>query len=274
METFKNYALWIIVIVSTFFTFPLRAQDAKQSYLTVTTMHRNTSNPDLKREEWQKIEKEYFDKVTNKNPLIQHSNLLTHYFTEDNTEIILAQVYESWDAIDKAWEKNAELIKAAWPDEKARKAFFEKKNSFYDGNKHSDEIYAVLPDRKEISKTPDKQMIYYIRKSKSEYPKDGSEEEFKALNKEFLDNVTYKNDILKAYYTYQHAWGSVGSEFVEVYVVDQLGDLEKSWDKDDELAKAHWKDEAKLKDFGKKYGKYFSPTHGDYIYRNEVGLQK
>ncbi len=273
METFKNYALWIIVIVSTFFTFPLRAQDAVPSYLTVTTMHRNTSNPDLKREDWQKIEKEYFEKITMKNPFILHSNILTHYFTADNTEIISVQVYASWDAIDKAWEKSAELIKVAWPDEKVRDAFFEKRRGFYTGN-HSDEIYAVLPDRKQISKIPDKEMIYYVRKSKAEYPKDGSEEEFKALNKEFLDNVTFKNDILKAYYPYMHAWGSSANEFVEVFVFDKLADLEKSWDKDEELAKAHWKDEAKLKEFGKKYSKYFSPTHGDYIYRNEVGLQK
>lgn len=251
----------------------LFAQEAKQSYLTVTTMHRNTSNPDLKREDWQKIEKEYFEKVTMKNPYILRSNILNHFFTDDNTEIILAQAYESWEAIDKAWAKSDELIKAAWPDEKERKAFFEKRSSFYTGH-HSDEIYAILPDRKLLAKIPDKEMVYYVRKSSAVNPKDGNEKEFDALNKEFLDNVTYKNDILKAYYTYIHAWGSTSNEFVEVYVFDQLADLEKAWDKDEELAKAYWKDEAKRKEFGKKYGKYFSPTHGDYIYRNEVGLQK
>jgi hypothetical protein len=100
--------------------------EAKQSYLTVTTLHRNTSNLDLKREDWQKIEKEYFEKVTMKNPYVIHSNVLTHYFTADNTEILIVQAYESWELIDKAWEKSDELVKAAWPDEKARKAFFEK----------------------------------------------------------------------------------------------------------------------------------------------------
>ncbi len=192
-----RYNFFMTVLVLLGMSNLLSGQEAKQSYLTVTTLHRNTSNPDLKREDWLKVEKEYFEKVTMKNPYVQHSNILTHYFTADNTEIINVQAYESWEAIDKAWEKNNELIKAAWPDEKARKAFFEQRNSFYSG-KHSDEIYAILPDRKEMSKIPDKQMIYYVRKSTAENPKDGTDKEFEALNKEFLDNVTYKNDILKA----------------------------------------------------------------------------
>lgn len=251
----------------------LLAQEVKPRFLTVTTLHRNTSNPDLTKEEWLKVEKEYFDKVVMKNPLVLKHNILTHFFTEDNTEIILVQLYDNWEAIDKAWEKDNELIKAAWPDEKARKAFFDKRASFYaDG--HSDEIYSVLPYRKELSKIPDKQLVYYVRKSAMSEPKDGNNKEFEGLFKEVVDNLVVKNDILKGYYTYVHAWGSKGGEFVEVFVYDSLGDIEKAWAKDDELAKAYWKDEAKMKEFDKKMNKYFSPNHGDYIYRNEVGLQK
>ena len=111
--------------------FPAIAQEAVPRFLTVTTLHRNTSNPDLKKEDWLKIEKEYFDKVVMKNPFILRHNILTHFFTEDNTEILLVQVYENWEAIDKAWEKDNELAKAACSDEKARKAFFDKRRSFY-----------------------------------------------------------------------------------------------------------------------------------------------
>ena len=272
MRTIYYKFLWLFL---TFITmgFSLIAQETKPHFLTVTTLHRNTSNPDLTKEDWLKVEKEYFDKVVVKNPLVLKHNMLTHFFTEDNTEIILVQLYESWEAIDKAWEKDNELIKAAWPDEKARKAFFEKRASFYaDG--HSDEIYTVMPYQKELSKIPDKQLIYYVRKSAFAAPKDGTEKEFGGLFKEVMDNLVNKNDLLKAYYSYQHAWGSKGGEFVEVFVYDSLGDVEKAWSKDDELAKAYWKEEAKMKEFDKKMNKYFSPTHGDYIYRNEIGLQK
>ncbi|MFC4817996.1 hypothetical protein [Flavobacterium sp. GCM10023249] len=258
-----------------FFGFGLSsiAQESKPRYLTVTTLHRNTSNPDLTKEDWLKVEKEYFDKVVMKNPLVLKHNILTHFFTEDNSEILLVQLYENWEAIGKAWDKENELIKAAWPDEKARDAFFEKRGAFYaDG--HSDEIYTVLPYRKELSKLPDKQLVYYVRKTATIEPKDGTQKEFDSLFKEVQDNLAAKNDILKAYYTYAHAWGSKGSEFVEVFVYDSLGDIEKGWNKDDELAKAYWKDEAKMKEFDKKMNKYFSPIHGDYLYRNEVGLQK
>lgn len=252
---------------------PTIAQEAVPRFLTVTTLHRNTSNPDLKREDWLKIEKEYFDKVVMKNPLVLRHNILTHFFTEDNTEILLVQVYENWEAIDKAWEKENELVKAAWPDEKARKAFFDKRATFYSEG-HSDEIYTVLPNRKMLAKIPDKQLVYYVRKSAFADNKEGTTKEFDAMFKEVMDNLINKNDLLKAYYTYAHAWGSKGGEFVEVFVYDSLGDIEKAWDKDDELAKAYWKDEAKMKEFDKKMNKYFSPNHGDYIYRNEVGLQK
>ncbi len=254
-------------------SFPIMAQEAVPRFLTVTTLHRNTSNPDLKKEDWLKIEKEYFDKVVMKNPFILRHNILTHFFTEDNTEILLVQVYENWEAIDKAWEKDNELAKAAWPDEKARKAFFDKRGAFYSEG-HSDEIYTVLPNRKMLSKIPDKQLVYYVRKSAFTENREGSDKEFEALYKEVMDNLINKNDMLKAYYTYSHAWGSKGGEFVEVFVYDSLGDIEKAWAKDDELAKAYWKDETKIKEFDKKMNKYFSPNHGDYIYRNEVGLQK
>jgi hypothetical protein len=253
--------------------FSAKAQEKAPGFLTVTILHRNTSNPDLKKEDWLKLEKEYFDKVVMKNPYVKNHNILTHFFTEDNTEIVLVQLYDDWSAIDKAWEKENELIKAAWPDEKDRKAFYEKRGAFYD-NAHSDEIYTVLPYRKSLAKVPDKQLIYYVRKSAFAQPKDGTEKEFEALFKEVMDNLVNKNDLLKAYYTYAHAWGSKGGEFVEVFVYESLTDLEKAWAKDDELAKAYWKDEAKMKEFDKKLNKYFSPNHGDYIYRNEVGLQK
>ncbi|MGH2664520.1 hypothetical protein [Flavobacterium sp.] len=251
----------------------LFAQEEKTHYLTVTTMHWNTEIENFSLEDWKKMEKEYFDKVVMKNELILGSNVVSHYFTADNTEIVFVTLYENWDAIDKAWTRTQELVKQAWPDEKVRTAFFQKRRSYYD-NVHSDEIYVTMPEAKRMDKIADKQMIYYVRKSYFEYPKEGTEKEFDELNKQYTDAVTRKNDFIKAYYTYAHGWGSNSTDFVEVYVIESLGDLEKAFAKDDELFKAQWKEEKKRDEFDKKMGKYFTKTHSDYIYRSIVGLEK
>lgn len=251
----------------------LFAQEEKTYYLTATTMHRNTTTDGLSQDEWKAIEKEYFDKVVKKNEFIIGSNVVTHYFTADNTEIVFVTLYENWEAIDKAWARSQELVKQAWPDEKARKAFFEKRSKFY-GNQHSDEIYVTMPGAKLMDKIADKQMIYYVRKANFDYPKDGTEKEFDELNKQYVDAVTKKNEFIKAYYPYAHAWGSNSTDFVEVFVFENLGDIEKAFAKDDELFSAQWKDEKKRDEFDKKIGKYFTKTHSDYIYRSVVGLEK
>ena len=264
------YALFLFL-----FLFPLSsfAQEKKMYYLTVTTAHRNFGAENAKAEEWLALEKEYFEKIINKNEFIVGYNVLNHYFTADNSEIIFVNVYENWDAIDKAWTRSQDLVKQAWPDEKARKAFYEKRNKYYVPN-HSDEIYVTYGDRKVIVKAPDKPMVYYVRKSIFATPKDGTDKEFDECNKELFDNLTMKNDILKGYFAYNHAWGSNNMEFVEVFVVESLGDLEKAWDKDDELFKAKWKDDKAKEGFAKKCDKYFTGQHGDYIYRSVPELYK
>lgn len=123
-------------------------------------------------------------------------------------------------------------------------------------------------------KLPDKQLVYYVRKMEFANNKNGNAKEFEALNKEFIENVFYKNDLLCAFYSYQHAWGSKGGEYVEVSVFDSLSDMVKANEKEDALVKQHWPDDVKGKEFGKKLGAYFKNTHGDFLYRNEVGLQK
>ncbi|WP_300567038.1 hypothetical protein [Flavobacterium sp.] len=249
------------------------SQNDKHNYLTVTTMHLNTDLENPSRDEWKALEKEYFDKVTMKNELILGSNVVTHYFTADNTEIIFVTLFENWESINKAWDREQEIIKQVWPDEKLRKAFFEKRNKYYDSH-HSDEIYSTMPGEKILAQKADKELVYYVRKASFAYPKDGTEKEFTDLSKQLYDALTSKNEYLKAYYPYSHAWGSNSTDFVEVYVVESLASLEKAFERDDELFNAQWKDEKSRDDFNKKLGRYFTKTHSDYIYRSVVGLQK
>jgi hypothetical protein len=238
----------------------------KELLITVTKLHWNMNLDNFKMDEWKAIEKEYLDKVIKKNDFILEQEFLLHYFTEDNTEILFVTAYDSWDAIEKADKKSMELEKLAWPDEKVRKAFFEKRAAYYAHN-HSDEIYASYVGAKLPKAKMDKPVLFYVRKSHFAYPKDGTQKEFDELRNKYLEEVTFKNDFIKAYYPNVHAWGANNTEFTEVFVVETLGDIEKAFDKDAELFKAAWTDEAKRKDFDKKMEKYFTGVHGDYIYR-------
>lgn len=247
----------------------LWAQNAP-TLLILTKVHIN-GNADFTVEQWKAHEKEYFDKVTNENDLIVGATVLVHYYSNDNSEVIFATTYRTWEDIEKADVKNEELAKIAWPDETNRKAFFAKQRSFYT-SEHSDEIRSFLPNTKTLTATTEH--IYYIRTRHRAFPEDGKPDEFKARMNEYVQNVTLKNSLIKGYYPSRHLWGSDSREYVEAYVFASLSDMEKSVEEDEKLVKAYWPDETKRKEFLKGLNKYFEPWHGDAVYKHVPELRK
>jgi hypothetical protein len=220
-----------MVILTFLLSMNIHAQDPpKPVFITMTTQHRNL-NTDGK--DWKATEQEYFDKVTSKNDLIIGSEILTHYYTENSSEIILVSVFKTWEDIEKAGTISDELAKKAWPDEKVRTAFFDKQNSYY-APMHSDEIYSSISSigEKEFKATTKNPMIVYIRKSQMSLSGKG-----KGM-KEFNEKVTLKDPFIKGYYPFRHSWGSDSRDFMEAYFFDSLSDLEKSNEKQNELVKA------------------------------------
>lgn len=249
------------------------AQEAKSYLITVTKLHWNMDLENFSMDEWKAVEKEYLDKVVKKNEFIIGQEFLMHKFTADNTELLFVTTYENWDAIDKASKRSAELEKLAWPDEKKANTYFEKKDNYYARN-HSDEIYETMTGAKLPKANFDKEMVYYVRVSHFAYPKDGTNKEFEELRAKYFDAVTNKNDFIKAYYPNYHAWGANKTEFTEVFVLESVADLDKSFDKNRDLFRATWNDDDKRKDYNKKFGKYLTGVHGDYIYTLVPELSK
>jgi hypothetical protein len=249
------------------------AEPARPMYVTVTTMHWNMDNEDFDMDEWIATEKEFMDKVTAKNEYVMSAGFYTHLYTADNREILFVRTFKSWEDIDKATERSNELVKAAWPDDKAADAFFKKQANYY-SDFHSDEIYATMSGAKVITEAPKKDMVLYIRKSQFAFPDDGSQEEFNKLREEFTTNVFQKNEFIKGYYPSTHAWGTDRRDFIEAFVVDSMVELDKVAGRSNELVKAHWKDDAKRAEMNKKFGKYFTGVHGDYIYSSVHQLAK
>lgn len=169
--------------------------------MTVTTTHWNLENDEGTPEDWLALEKEYHEKITMKNELILASQFLTHYYTADNSEVLLVSVFGTWADIEDAQARTGELVEAAWPDEDEREAFFKKRDAYF-VNLHQDEIYRILPNDKLLvldSTNMDESMIYYVQRQHLAFPDDGTSEEFDSLAKELAEFTDHKNDLSKLF---------------------------------------------------------------------------
>lgn len=268
--TVKKFKGILTMLCTAFLPALLFAQNDPQ-LLVVTRVHFNpTANFSF--DEWKAHEKQYFDNVTLKNDLIRRASVLVHYYTNDNSEVLLVTAYNSWEDIEKAGAKNNELARAAWPDSLQRKAFFDKQASFYT-SKHSDEIRTIMPNTK-LFPADTAVHIYYVRTTHRAFPPDAKPGELQQLMTEYFQNVIQKNTLIKGYYPSRHFWGADSREFVEAYVYASLADMEKAAETNQALITAHWPDATKRKQFFDTFGKYFENWHGDEIYRNVPVLRK
>ena len=243
-------------------------EDNGPVYITMTTTHWS-DDPETDFSDWLETEKKYFQNVTMKNDLIMDSGVYTHYFTADNSEIVLVNVYRSWEDIEKANDVNQKLIEEAWPDEDERQAFFDKQQSYY-SPVHNDEIYQSMQyyiPEKDRSKEP---RLLYVRSSDLAMNGEGNPENFK----EYFEKVTKKSKKLKGYYTHRHLWGSNSREMAEVFVFDKLADIEEFFDEESDLVSATWTDEKERDAFMGDMNKLFTGKHSDYIYRTVPELIK
>jgi hypothetical protein len=251
----------------------ISAQDAPQEprYYVVTTLHFNLNNDsDAK---WEDVEKEYLDKVTMKNDHIMGAGFYTHLYTSNSTDVKYVQVFGSWEAIEKATQRNSELEKEAWPNDEARAAFLKTQSSFYT-NKHSDEIYSVVAGSKPLSGELTDNSIVYVRTSYFAYPEDAVPGELTKLRAEVVENVYNKNEFIKAYYPHRHFYGQNSKQFIEAFFLDSMDDLDDMNRRDGELIKAHWTDEAAGKAFFDKFSRYFTGVHGDEVLSVVPSLRK
>lgn len=271
MGATRNSWVGALVMMFLFTSIAIGRQDSvqfKPMYVTVTTLHWNP-DPEADFSDWMDTEKEYFDKVISKNDLIKATGVYMHYFTADNSEIVFATLYENWDDIEKAEEKNQELMKEAWPDEDARTEFLQKQNSFY-STKHSDEIYTTMQYYKPLQMNGDEPQVVYVRSSDLAMNGEGKVANFKEYN----EKVVQKNPVIKGYYSHRHAWGSNGREMVEVFIYDDLCALEESVEENQRLASENWPDEDERDTFMGDMNKLFTGHHSDYIYRTVPALFK
>jgi hypothetical protein len=88
---------------------------------------------------------EYMNKVISKNPDILAYYPARHAWGSDGRDFVQAFVVKSFGDVVKALDGDTELAKTAWPDEAARKEYFDKLGKYFTGM-HADYIYTSVPE--------------------------------------------------------------------------------------------------------------------------------
>jgi beta-galactosidase beta subunit len=94
---------------------------------------------------------------------------------------------------------------------------------------------------------------------------DGSEEEWIALEKEFHEKVTMKNDLILKTVFLNHYFTADNSEAKLVRTFKNWADIEAFGEKNSELIEAAWPDSLAREAFLKKRDAYYMPKHSDEI---------
>jgi hypothetical protein len=94
-----------------------------------------------------------------------------------------------------------------------------------------------------------------------------------AVLMEYFEKVEMKNPLILHSWTMGHFFTDDSRELVTVYEFADFVDIEKAYDKSDELARLAWPDAAKRAEFMKKMNSYFT-HHKDGIFSDLPKLKK
>ena len=96
------------------------------------------------KEEFDSLRKDNLELINN-NEFIKAYYPNMHAWGSDKTEFVQAFVIESLSDLDRMFERNGELVKAKWPNEKDRKERGEKFSKYFTGI-HGDYLYTYVPE--------------------------------------------------------------------------------------------------------------------------------
>ena len=100
-----------------------------------------------------------------------------------------------------------------------------------------------------------------------------SMDEWKAVEKEYFDKVTSKNEFIVSALVLNHFFTEDNTEIKFVLGYSSWENIEKSQERSDELAKEAWPDEKAREEFFKKQSAYYTNMHSDEIYATVDGAK-
>jgi hypothetical protein len=112
--------------------------------------------------------------------------------------------------------------------------------------------------------------VFVITNFERAFPHDRTARELDSLNQVYSD-IAYKNNpLIVSYKTVRHWWGHDNRDFVLIIEVKNWDDIEKAYEKANDMFKAAMPDKADRDKFNDAYNKYFTGKHSDEIYREVV----
>lgn len=98
-------------------------------------------------------------------------------------------------------------------------------------------------------------------------------ETWKAIEKEYLEKVTMKNEYIMGTSMYLHNMTPDNTELIYVQTFASWNDMGEFDKRNEELAKEAWADDAARKAFFKNRSSYYANTHSDEIYAPIAGAK-
>lgn len=98
-------------------------------------------------------------------------------------------------------------------------------------------------------------------------------DDWKAVEKEYLDKVTMKNELVMGASFFLHRYTADNTELVYVQSYANWEDIDKAGDRNAELARAAWPDSIQRRAYFEKRNAYYSDLHSDEIYGTMSGAK-
>lgn len=199
-------------------------------YVTINTLH-VVPNADLK--DLQALEEEYYDKVTALNDLIVDHEILIEQSDSSVTSVKFIKTFMNWNDIENGEIVNEILIAQNWPLSSERRVFFEKQNEMYT-NFHSDQIYLTTKFNKKLNEITEEGTSKLVRIDTAILA-DVEDESAYGNYESYVENVIYKNPLLKSYQPIRQYWGGDSREFIEIFILNSGVTFEEFDQKNKEL---------------------------------------
>lgn len=120
-----------------------------------------------------------------------------------------------------------------------------------------------------IATAQDESHVYIVVTYKAVMPENGTAAERDSLLSEWVEAVLKKNDKILSSKNLRHFYGGDSRDWVVISEYASWADIAEAIKVNQELAKKRWPDDKERREFFRKLGEYWLPSHSDEIY-NEL----
>ncbi len=113
--------------------------------------------------------------------------------------------------------------------------------------------------------------VFIMTNYQRAYPDNGSARELDSLASLVGDKIFgSENELVVSHKIVRHFWGNDSRDFIEIIELKSFDDIDKAFEKSNELFKKTWATKEARDALNKAYNKYFTGKHSDEIYSEVV----